>query len=281
VAPRGDKRLEKAVDAARAACRALAAIVEAKKRADEHGGEAAARRAWGLARNAAESLLARARQAPSLLATWGPGAFLVFYASKAAGLADGSACILDSLVDYLACRGDEKKHGSGEAQPQSGAASPEGSRECSAGKLTELAEKGPPASLAEEKRKKGLIGELGRHVDATSLGYALYLAALARYLGMDGSNACEAGAEGSGRAPLAVKAFDRLIEEAASGKLRHTELLYAVETISRLITIYLEPVLGQAQAIAKKEKDGQREALELLISGCSLEDKGDMTESTS
>ena len=56
----------------------------------------------GMAADAADSLYTRARQAPGLAATWGMGAFLVFYASKAVDLAENCP----GLLDFLARSGD-------------------------------------------------------------------------------------------------------------------------------------------------------------------------------
>ena len=50
------------------------------------------------AADVADSLYSRARQAPGLAATWGMGAFLVFYASKAVDLAEDCPGLLDYLV---------------------------------------------------------------------------------------------------------------------------------------------------------------------------------------
>lgn len=232
---RRDERLEAAVEAAKAACSALAAIAEARQRIEQSGKqqslEDAAWRAWGLARNAAESLLARARQAPGLLATWGPGAFLVFYASKAADLAEENSQLLNLVIKCVT------------------------KSNC-------------VVRCIEQENPDTFKGQ----VDTTSLGYVLYLAALTRYLKKAGPAELQERI-GAGCCN-AVDVFDTLITTSMKGKLRQTELLYAVETLSRLTTIYLEPVLGEAKntGCSSRSKANCPEAVRRLVSGCCLKD---------
>ena len=82
-----------------------------------------------------------------------------------------------------------------------------------------------------------------RKIDSTELGYALYLAALIAYHCESGIITCMDIVSSLCSFQLLV---DRLIEEYLESRKQY-RLLYVVEHLSRLITIYAEPILNKTE----------------------------------
>ncbi len=204
--------LAEARGAARAACRAAAAVAAALLDRAERGGSAA--RNWRAVLESLESLGARARQAPSLLATWGPGVFLVYYFSKAAEALAESSWLRSVVVD--AARG--------------GCPSP---------------------------------SDTGEGFDSTGAGYLYYAAALL-YLHRD-QLACDP-----------VQSMDAVVSLYLSPGTGFSRLLYQVENLSRMITLYLEPTIAEAKSKIplrterRAEDEDFIEAMRVVAQRCSM-----------
>ncbi|GEM_PF-5375733 len=191
---REDPRLAEAVEAAKKACAVIATLAEAALERGDCG------KGYSQVNNVWESLRSRAREAPSLLATWGPAGLIIFYASKAADL---DHKILNELMRYAAC--------------------------------SDCCLRGLKDRLRGDNKK----------IDATATGYATYLASVVSYLTK------RHGLEAHARRG-AVKLLDALIEKTMKGEVRAAELLYGVETVSRLIQIYGEPVASEAEELSEQ-----------------------------
>lgn len=169
-------------------------------------------------RDTLESLTTRARQAPSLAATWGAAAALVFYASKAVDLEAGllNRVILDQGT-----------------------------------------------------------GVLSSNLDATALGYALYLSAFIK-----AHNCIENRSQDTNNNTRATRLLDAVIEEYMGAASRsYSVAVNLMENLARLITLYIEPLLSELNELARQarsqetsEEEAANQLTDLVKEYCSLQD---------
>ncbi len=88
-----------------------------------------------------------------------------------------------------------------------------------------------------------IVDACPRKIDSTELGYALYLAALIAYHCETRIITCTDIASSLCSFQLLV---DKLVEEYLESRKQY-RLLYVVEHLSRLITIYAEPILNRTE----------------------------------
>jgi hypothetical protein len=241
-----DERLKTAISAVKEVCSIVAIIAKAveedlknKKKDKKKGKEQSPSIISGL-REALKSLLSRAREAPQILATWGAPGLLTFYSAKAADQAEMDLHLLEAVIVSAFCHGDLK-------------------------------------SLLIRERKSGRgrgerEEEVKVEISDTAFGYALYLVSLAKYLEdrhqldlrrllCGNEQASQLGEN------VVIKFFDALLNSAARGELRHSEVEYAVETLARLYTINLRPLISKLEEPSRDRDSGK--VLEEIVSFCA------------
>ncbi len=191
---------------------------------------------------ALDSLYTRARQAPQLAASWGFRPFLAFDAAKAAETAEESPDCFKTVIRGMQLSGSD----------------------------------GNTSSSKASKDSISCNSSSNKNLDPTSLGYLLYVATLLRYL-------CGDNRSGNPQEKEVFKVFKDYISSIIKGEkdkcsVGEAEARFAVETLARLITINVAPVLGEASEIEKKIRDKKERAnklKELIKSLCSVSSEED------